>query len=166
MKADDKSEKTPDGLHIKVKLMTEAERQKCEAEAQALAATPEGDALEEAVRALKGEPPPPAAPPSVEWVEDDTYHETMDSLREVARLADRGRHAITADEVLQMQSSGSEWMTYGEVAEYLAVAVGTVRNWVSARKIPYSKRGGMVRFKRGEIDAWLAKTRKGRHHKP
>ncbi len=162
MKADDKSEKTPDGLHIKVKLMTEAERQKYEAEAQALASTPEGDALEEAVRALKGKPPPPAAPPSVEWVEDDTYHETMDSLREVARLADRGRHALTADEVRQMQSSGSEWMTYGEVAEYLAVAVGTVRNWVSARKIPHSKRGGMVRFKRGEIDAWLAKTRKGR----
>ncbi len=86
----------------------------------------------------------------------------MDSLREVARLADRGRHALTADEVRQMQSTGSEWMTYGEVAEYLAVAVGTVRNWVSARKIPHSKRGGMVRFKRGEIDAWLAKTRKGR----
>ncbi len=166
MKADDKSEKTPDGLHIKVKLMTEAERQKYEAEAQALASTPEGDALEEAVRALKGEPPPPAEPPSVEWVEDDTYHETMDSLREVARLADRGRHALTADEVRQMQSSGSEWMTYGEVAEYLSVAVGTVRNWVSARKIPYSKRSGMVRFKRGEIDAWLAKTRKGRRQKP
>ena len=88
------------------------------------------------------------------------------SLREVARLADRGRHALTVDEVRQMQSSGSEWMTYGEVAEYLSVAVGTVRNWVSARKIPYSKRSGMVRFKRGEIDAWLAKTRKGRHHKP
>ncbi len=166
MKADDKSEKTPDGLHIKVKLMTEAERQKYEAEAQALASTPEGDALEEAVRALKGKPPPPAAPPSVEWVEDDTYHETMDSLREVARLADRGRHALTADEVRQMQSSGSEWMTYGEVAEYLAVAVGTVRNWVSAQKIPHSKRGGMVRFKRGEIDAWLAKTRKSRRQKP
>ncbi len=166
MKADDKSEKTPDGLHIKVKLMTEAERQKCEAEAQALAATPEGDALEEAVRALKGEPPPPAATPSVEWVKDDTYHETMDSLREVARLADRGRHALTADEVRQMQSSGSEWMTYEEVAEYLSVAVGTVRNWVSARKIRFSKRGGMVRFKRDEVHAWLEKKRKGRRRKP
>ncbi len=87
MTADQKSKKPPDGLHITVKLMTEAEREKCEAEAQVSAATPEGDALEKAVRALKGEPPPPAAPPSVEWVEDDTYHETMDSLREVARLA-------------------------------------------------------------------------------
>ncbi len=97
MKADDKSEKTPDGLHIKVKLMTEAERQKCEAEAQAMAATPEGDALEEAVRALKGESPPPATPASVEWVEDDTYHETMDSLREVARLADVVEAATVAE---------------------------------------------------------------------
>ncbi len=166
MKADDKSKKTPDGLHIKVKLMTEAERLKREAEAQASAATPEGDALEEAVKALRGESSPATAPPKVEWVEDDTYHKTMESLREVARLADRGQHALTVDEVRQMQSSGSEWMTYEEVAEYLSVAVGTVRNWVSARKIPYSKRGGMVRFKRGEIDAWLAKTRKGRRQKP
>ncbi len=166
MTADKKSKKIPDGLHIKVKLVTEAEREKCEAEAQAPAATPEGDALEEAIRALKGEPPPAAAPPTVEWVEDDTYHETMDSLREVARLADRGRHALTVDEVRQMQSPGSEWMTYEEVAEYLSVAVGTVRNWVSARKIPVSKRGGMVRFKRDEIDAWLEKKRKGRRRKP
>ena len=166
MTDDQKSKKTRDGLHFKVKLMTKAEREKCEAETQVSAATPEGDALEEAVRALKGEPPPAAAPPTVEWVEDDTYHETMDSLREVARLADRGRHALTVDDVRQMQSSGPEWMTYAEVAEYLSVAVGTVRNWVSARKIPFSRRSGMVRFKREEIDAWLAKKRKGRRQKP
>ncbi len=61
MKADDKSEKTPDGLHIKVKLMTEAERQKCEAEAQALAATPEGDALEVSVISFAGEVKDPTA---------------------------------------------------------------------------------------------------------
>ena len=166
MTDDQKSKKPPDGLHITVKLMTEAERKKCEAEARVSATTPEGDALEEAVRVLKGESPPASAPPTVEWVEDDTYHETMDSLREVARLADRGRHALTVDEVRQMQSSGSEWMTYEEVAEYLSVAVGTVRNWVSARKIPFSKRGGMVRFKRDEVDAWLEKKRKGRRRKP
>ncbi len=166
MTADKKSKKTPDGLHIKVKLMTEAEREKCEAEARVSATTPEGDALEEAVRVLKGESPPASAPPTVEWVEDDTYHETMDSLREVTRLADRGRHALTVDDVHQMQSSHSEWMTYEEVAEYLSVAVGTVRNWVSARKIPFSKRDGMVRFKRDEVDAWLEKKRKGRRRKP
>ncbi len=90
----------------------------------------------------------------------------MDSFREVARLADRGRHALTVDDVHQMQSSHSEWMTYEEVAEYLSVAVGTVRNWVSARKIRFSKRGGMVRFKRDEVDAWLEKKRKGRRRKP
>ncbi len=166
MTADEKSKKIPDSLHIKVKLVTEAETEKRAAEAQVSAATPEGDALEEAVRVLKGERPPAAAPPTVEWVEDDTYNATMDSLREVGRLADRGRHALTIDDVRQMQSSGSEWMTYEEVAEYLSVAVGTVRNWVSARKIPHSKRGGMVRFKQGEIDAWLEKKRKGRRPKP
>ncbi len=81
MTDDQKSKKPPDGLHITVKLMTEAERERCEAEAQVSAATPEGDALEKAVRALKGEPPPAPTPPTVEWVEDDTYHKTMESFR-------------------------------------------------------------------------------------
>jgi len=115
---------------------------------------------------IKGEIPLSPTPLKLEWVKDDTYHKTMDGMRELARLADRGRHALTVDEVHQMQSSGSEWMTYEEVAEYLSVAVGTVRNWVSARKIRFSKRGGMVRFKREEVDAWLEKKRKGRRRKP
>jgi excisionase family DNA binding protein len=31
----------------------------------------------------------------------------------------------------------------------------TVRNWTSARKIPYHKIRGLVRFNIGEIERWL-----------
>jgi excisionase family DNA binding protein len=49
------------------------------------------------------------------------------------------------------------WMSAVECAGYLGVAVGTVRNWTSARFIPFSKRGGLVRYHRDRIDQWLAR---------
>lgn len=60
------------------------------------------------------------------------------------------------------------WMTTTEVATYLSVSLGTVRNWVSQKFIPYSKRGGLLRFHRQVIDEWLSRGAcKGRlHHAP
>lgn len=49
----------------------------------------------------------------------------------------------------------SPWLNYVDAAAYLGVAVGTVRNWVSARSIPFVRRGGVVRFHRADLDAWL-----------
>lgn len=48
-------------------------------------------------------------------------------------------------------------MTAACCAAYLGVAVGTVRNWTSARFIPFVKRGGLVRYHRVRIDEWLAR---------
>ena len=50
------------------------------------------------------------------------------------------------------------WMTVQEVAMYLSVSPGTIRNWVSRRYIPYVKRGRVVRFHRGRIDEWLSRN--------
>jgi excisionase family DNA binding protein len=47
-------------------------------------------------------------------------------------------------------------MTIGDVAEYLSVNPGTVRNWVSQRYIPFARRGRVVRFHREIIDRWLS----------
>ena len=44
-----------------------------------------------------------------------------------------------------------------ETAEYLGIALGTLRNWTSARFIPFSKKGRIVRYNRTAIDARLAK---------
>jgi excisionase family DNA binding protein len=53
------------------------------------------------------------------------------------------------------RSDYSPWLTVSQLAEYLSVSPGTVRNWVSQRYIPFAKRGRIVRFHRQRIDAWL-----------
>jgi excisionase family DNA binding protein len=51
----------------------------------------------------------------------------------------------------------SPWMTPVETAEYLGIALGTLRNWTSARFIPHAKKGRVVRYHREVIDKWLAR---------
>jgi excisionase family DNA binding protein len=48
-------------------------------------------------------------------------------------------------------------MTPQETAVYLKIALGTLRNWTSARFIPFVKRGRIVRYHRDHVDQWLAK---------
>jgi excisionase family DNA binding protein len=56
-----------------------------------------------------------------------------------------------------MAQPPSPWMSPEETARYLGIALGTLRNWTSARFIPFVKRGGVVRYNRASIDRWLAK---------
>lgn len=49
----------------------------------------------------------------------------------------------------------SELMTAEEVAAYLGIAVRTVYRKVQQRAIPHIKAGGMLRFSRKQVDAWL-----------
>ena len=46
-------------------------------------------------------------------------------------------------------------MDVKEVAAALKVSEKTIRNWVSARKIPYVKLGGRVVFDQKKVRAWL-----------
>lgn len=48
-------------------------------------------------------------------------------------------------------------LTVPEVAEYLRVKPRTVYQWVWRRRIPFLKAGSTVRFRRAEIDEWLAR---------
>ncbi len=50
---------------------------------------------------------------------------------------------------------GTPWMKPETAAEYLGVALGTLRNWTSAGYVPHSKRGRVVRYHRDRIDEWL-----------
>jgi len=61
-----------------------------------------------------------------------------------------------ADGQEQEVHAKSPWMTTEEVAAYLSVSPGTVRNWVSQRYIPFARRGRVVRFHRDKIDQWLS----------
>lgn len=51
----------------------------------------------------------------------------------------------------------SPWMAPEEAAQYLGIALGTLRNWTSARFIPFAKKGRVVRYHRDTIDKWLTK---------
>jgi excisionase family DNA binding protein len=50
------------------------------------------------------------------------------------------------------------WMTPQVTARYLGISLGTLRNWTSARFVPFSKRGRVVRYHRDLIDKWLSKN--------
>jgi excisionase family DNA binding protein len=63
----------------------------------------------------------------------------------------------TAAEPATQHPPLSPWMSPCETARYLGVALGTLRNWTSARFIPFCKRGGIVRYHRDAIDRWLAR---------
>ena len=50
----------------------------------------------------------------------------------------------------------SPWMSPTETAQYIGVALGTLRNWTSAKYVPHVKRGRVVRSHRDAIDRWLS----------
>lgn len=51
----------------------------------------------------------------------------------------------------------SPWLSPVEAAAYLGIALGTLRNWTSARYVPHAKRGRVVRYHRETLDRWLSK---------
>jgi len=51
----------------------------------------------------------------------------------------------------------SPWMGPEAAAQYLGIALGTLRNWTSMHFIPHAKKGRVVRYNRVIIDRWLAK---------
>ena len=57
----------------------------------------------------------------------------------------------------RVTSSESPWMTPAQTAVYLGIALGTLRNWTSARYVPHARRGRVVRYHRATIDEWLAR---------
>jgi excisionase family DNA binding protein len=42
-----------------------------------------------------------------------------------------------------------------DAAHYLGCKPGTLRVWVSKRKVPFVKVGRLVRFRKADLDAWL-----------
>ena len=47
------------------------------------------------------------------------------------------------------------YMTINELADYLKVAVQTLRKWVLNREIPFHKIKGVIRFRVSEIEKWI-----------
>ena len=57
---------------------------------------------------------------------------------------------------------GREWLTLGQAAAYLGAAQSTVRKWTDAGRLPaFYTPGGHRRFRRTDLDAFLAGSREG-----
>jgi excisionase family DNA binding protein len=55
---------------------------------------------------------------------------------------------------------GLEWLTLGQAATYLGVAQSTVRKWSDGGRLPaFYTPGGHRRFRRGDLDEFLAGSR-------
>jgi excisionase family DNA binding protein len=50
-------------------------------------------------------------------------------------------------------------LTVDELAEYLKCSPGTIYNRTSRNEIPHLKVGGLLRFRRSEIDVWIERHR-------
>ena len=59
-------------------------------------------------------------------------------------------------------SGGDEWFTLGQAATYLGVAQSTVRKWSDGGRLPaFYTPGGHRRFRRGDLDSFLADSSVG-----
>lgn len=47
-------------------------------------------------------------------------------------------------------------MNIQQAAEYLGLSVGTLYQWRCQRKVPYIKVGRKLKFKKDQLDQWLA----------
>jgi excisionase family DNA binding protein len=57
---------------------------------------------------------------------------------------------------MTISASENEILTIKQVALYLRVTDRTIYRLAAAKKIPAFKVGGMWRFRRGELDQWIA----------
>jgi excisionase family DNA binding protein len=77
---------------------------------------------------------------------------------DLASLTDEQLLALLKSARLEgLVKTASPWMGPEEAAAYLGIALGTLRNWTSAKFVPHCKRGRVVRYHREAIDKWLSR---------
>jgi len=59
----------------------------------------------------------------------------------------------------QKETVYNEFLTVKQISSYLAVKVSTIYTMVEQRKLPHYRIGRQIRFKRSEIDEWMAGQR-------
>jgi len=62
-------------------------------------------------------------------------------------------------------STDTELITVDEAARYLSIGRPTLYHWVSDRKVPFVKMGRLVRFRRRDLDRFIAENLHGRKEK-
>ena len=54
------------------------------------------------------------------------------------------------------ETSNESLLTVNRAAEHLGIAPGTLRNWISMKRISYVKIGRLTRLKRSTVDGYIA----------
>ena len=63
------------------------------------------------------------------------------------------------------QQIENDWLTLGQAARYLGVAQSTIRKWSDDGKVPaFYTPGGHRRFRRADLEAFVAESGPGRRH--
>jgi excisionase family DNA binding protein len=57
--------------------------------------------------------------------------------------------------VSEKDLNATVWLKPEQAAAYLGIALGTLRNLTSQRRMPHSRRGRIVRYRRDRLDRWL-----------
>lgn len=52
-----------------------------------------------------------------------------------------------------------KWLTVEGAADYLGLKKSTIYAYIHERRLPYYKRGHIVRFKIEELDSWMEESR-------
>lgn len=52
-------------------------------------------------------------------------------------------------------TDNNSWLTIPEAAEYLGIKIPTIRKYLKLGKLPHSRHGKIIRFKRQGLDSFL-----------
>lgn len=57
---------------------------------------------------------------------------------------------------MENQDTAREWLTQEQAADYIGSKPGSLRVWRTTKTGPaYHKRGGVIRYRKADLDAWL-----------
>ena len=71
------------------------------------------------------------------------------------------RQADTQDD-RSMEATPSGLWNKQQAANYLGIAVNTLNHWICDRRIPFIKMGSLVKFRKADLDRFIARNVRGK----
>ena len=88
----------------------------------------------------------------------------LTSKNAIQRIVDAGIEAATEKIISRLVTTGGvkkAWLTNKEAMEYLGLSRPTLQRYRASGKLPYSKIGGNIFYRREDVDALLEKHMQG-----
>jgi excisionase family DNA binding protein len=57
---------------------------------------------------------------------------------------------------MDSSAQNEKWTGLAEIADYIGVSKDTIRNWIKNSNMPAHKVGRLWKFKKSEVDQWIA----------